>query len=207
MAYLALEENDTTETPWNEDQFKNIEKGLTSGNSKEAYNTLKALTKTQQHASTVIEDNSGNILTESTAVLKRWTQYCSGLYNYELNPDTSLLQSKQCPTQKTESLSLLREELEEALDSLKAGKPPGANNIPSKLLKNGNEATTTVLTPMCQKIWETKEWPKEWAQSLVIPLTKKATSSNVRTILPSAISAIPAAPCSEVFLTDSRPRL
>ena len=30
-----------------------------SGNSKEAYNTLKALTKTQQHKSAVIEDRSG----------------------------------------------------------------------------------------------------------------------------------------------------
>ena len=56
-------------------------------------NTLKALTKSQQHKSAVIEDSSGNILTESTAVLNQWTEYCSGLYNYELHPDTGLLQS------------------------------------------------------------------------------------------------------------------
>ena len=60
---------------------------MISGNSKEAYNTLKALTKTQQHKSAVIEDSSGNILTKNTAVLNRWTEYCSGLYNYELHPD------------------------------------------------------------------------------------------------------------------------
>ena len=42
---------------------------MVSGNSKEAYNTLKAITKTQQHKSAVIEDSSGNILTESTVVL------------------------------------------------------------------------------------------------------------------------------------------
>ena len=33
---------------WIEEQYKNMEKGMMSGNSKEAYNTLKALTKTQQ---------------------------------------------------------------------------------------------------------------------------------------------------------------
>ena len=66
-----------------------------SGNGKEAYNTLKALTKTQQHESAVIEESSGNILTESKAVLYRWTEYCSGLHNYELHPDTSLLQSNR----------------------------------------------------------------------------------------------------------------
>ena len=50
-------------------------KGMMSGNSKEAYNTLKALTETQQRKSAVIEDSGGNILTESTAVLNRWTEY------------------------------------------------------------------------------------------------------------------------------------
>ena len=39
---------------WIEDQGKNIEKGMTAGNSEEAYNTLKALTKTQQRRSAVI---------------------------------------------------------------------------------------------------------------------------------------------------------
>ena len=82
---------------WSEEQCKNIEKGMTSGNSKGAYNTLKALTKTQQHKSAVIEDISGIILMERTPVLNRWTEYCSALYKYKLHPDTSLVQSNQTP--------------------------------------------------------------------------------------------------------------
>ena len=46
-------------------------------------NTLKALTKSKQRKSAVIEDSSRDILTESTAVLNQWTEYCCGLYNYE----------------------------------------------------------------------------------------------------------------------------
>ena len=132
-----------------------------SGNCIEAYNTLKALTKIQQHKSTVIEDSSGNILMESTAVLNQWTEYCIGLYNYELHPDTSLLRSIQTPTQGAESLPVLREEVEEAVRGLKAGKFPGVDNIPFELLTKEGEATTTILTPICQKTWEMKEWPKE----------------------------------------------
>ena len=109
-------------------------------------NTLKALTKSQQHKSAVIKDSSGNILTENTAFVNRWTEYCSDLYNYELHPDTSLLQSNQTPTQ----------EVEEAVHNPTAGKSPGVDNIPSELLNNGDEATT-VLTALCQKIWETKD--------------------------------------------------
>ena len=51
------------EEGWTAEQCENIEKGMMSGNSKEAYSTLKALTKTQ--------DSSGNILLESTAVPKQ----------------------------------------------------------------------------------------------------------------------------------------
>ena len=99
------------------------------------YNTFKALRNTQRRKSAGIEDSSGRILTESTAVLNRWTENCSGLYNYELHPDTSLLQSNQTPTQVSESLPVLREEVEEAVRSLKAGKLPGVDNIPLSCLR------------------------------------------------------------------------
>ena len=80
---------------------------------------------------------------------------------------------------------MLREEVEMAVRSLKAGKSSEVDNTPSELLKNGGEATTTVLTATCQKIWETKGWPKEWTQSLIIPLPKKGNlkqCQNYRTI-------------------------
>ena len=75
-------------------------------------------------------------------------------------------------TQEAESLPVLIEEVKEAAHSLKAGKSAGVDSIRSVLLKNGGDATTTVLTATC-KIWETKEWPKEWTQSLILPLPKK----------------------------------
>ena len=93
---------------------------------------------------------------DSTAVLNQWTEYCSDLYNYELHPDTSLLQSNQFPTQEAESLPVLRKVVEEAMRNPRAGKSPGVDNIPSELLKNGDKKTT-ILTVICQKIWETKE--------------------------------------------------
>ena len=154
-----------------------------SGNSKEAYNTLKALTETQQRKSAVIEDSGGNILTESTAVLNRWTEYCSGIRNCPLHPDISLLESNQTPKQEAESLLVLRKEV---VQSLKAGKSPGVDNIPSELLKNGGEATTTVLTAIRQKIWETKNGRRSEHNCSSYLYRRKAISSTVRTIIPLA---------------------
>ena len=67
----------------------------------------------------------------------------------------------QDPKQKAENLAVLREKVEEVLHSLKVGKSS------SELLKNGGEARK-VLTAICQKILETKEWPKDWTHSVVI---------------------------------------
>ena len=105
---------------WTEAQCKNVEKGTTSENCKEAYNTLRALTKAQQHKSAVIKDKS--ILTESTAVLNRWTEYCSSLHNCEIHPDISLLKNSQTRTQVAESLPALRQEAEEIACNLKVSR-------------------------------------------------------------------------------------
>ena len=47
------------------------------------------------------------------------------------------------------------------------------DNVPSELLKGGDEAVTKALTALCQKVWKEKKWPREWTQSLVIPIPKK----------------------------------
>ena len=89
---------------WIEELCKNIENGMMSGNSKEAVTPSRLSPRPNSILSAAIEALSGNIPTESIAVLIRWTEYCSGLYNYELHPDTSLLKSNQTLTQQAESL-------------------------------------------------------------------------------------------------------
>ena len=70
---------------------------------------------------------------------------------YTTTHSTSLLQSNQTPTQETVSPSVLREEVEEAVHSLKAGKSPRVDSIPSKLPENGGAATIAVLTAIMPK--------------------------------------------------------
>ena len=65
---------------------------------------------------------------------------------------------------------ILRKEVEAAVQSLKKGKLAGVNNIPAELVQAGGK---DVITAICNKIWQTGEWPTLWAQSLVITLPKK----------------------------------
>ncbi|XP_071479659.1 uncharacterized protein [Diadema antillarum] len=160
---------------WIEAQCKVIDKGLTAGNIKEAYNTLKTLTKTSQPKSPVIDDKDGNLLTNSEEILKRWTEYCSDLYNNTLQLDTSIQADIQIKDDEEDGPSVIKDEVKKAILSLKPVKSPVVDNVPTELLKCGGEATVKALTALCQKIWEEKKWPREWIQSLIIPLQKKGS--------------------------------
>ena len=78
-----------------------------------------------------------------------------------------------CPRADTEDdHPILRKEVEAAVQSLKE-KSAGADNIPEELIQAGRENVVPALTTICNKIWQSGEWPTPWAQSLVITLTKK----------------------------------
>ena len=68
---------------------------------------------------------------------------------------------------------------------MKTGKLAGVDNIPAELVKGGGEDVITALTTICNKIWQTWEWPSPRTQSLVVTLPKKGNlqqCQNYRTI-------------------------
>ena len=93
------------------------------------------------------------------------------LYNHTANRDPSVL---NCPqTDTDDDHPILRREVEDAVQSLKKGKSARVDNVPAELVQAGGEDVITALTTICNKIWQTGEWPTPWTQSLVITLPKK----------------------------------
>ena len=92
---------------------------------------MKDLTTVKQGKATTVQDRSGKCLTEEQEILNRWTEYCTELYNHKANGDPSVL---DCPQTDTgDDHSILREEVEAAVQSLKKGKSAGVDNIPAEL--------------------------------------------------------------------------
>ena len=132
---------------------------------------MKDLTTVKQGNATTVQDRSGKCLTEEREILNRWTEYFTELYNQETIADPSVL---DCPQTDTEDdHPILRKEVAAAVKSLKKGKLPGVDNIPEELVQANGEDVTTALTTICNKIWQTEEWPTPWTQSLVITIPKK----------------------------------
>ena len=69
--------------------------------------------------------------------------------------------------------------MEAAGQSLKKGKSAGVDNIPTELVQTDGEDVITALTTICNKIWQTGEWPTPWSQSLVITLPKERQPTAV----------------------------
>ena len=96
--------------------------------------------------------------------------------------------------------------MEAAVESLKSGKAPEIDYIPSELIKHGGNITIDVLTKICNKIWQTGQWPTTWTPSLVITLPKKGNlqqCSNCRTI---SLISHPSKVMLKVLLNRQKPQ-
>ena len=123
---------------WIDEQCQSIEDNLKKNNSKKAYQLVTDLTSTKKVRTSTIQNKDGKSLTEDQEILKRWTEYCSELYNYTATGDSGVL---QVPTAtNNDKYPILREEVEVAVKSLKKGKSAGVDNIPGELVQAGGEA-------------------------------------------------------------------
>ena len=168
---------------WIEDQCNTINDCLVKNNSKQAYDLVKKLTGEDKGRAIMIQDSGGKDLVEEQEIIGRWTEYCEELYTHQDRGDPSVL---TCPEQlEEEPLPILREEVVEAIKTLKPGKAPGVDNITSELLIAGGDAVVDVLHSVCNHTWKTGEWPSKWTRSLIITIPKKGNSKkceNYRTI-------------------------
>ena len=81
------------------------------------------------------------------------TEYCFELYNNKASGDLIVLNCTETDTE--DDHSILRKEVEAAVQSLKKGKSAGVDNIPAELVQSGGEDVITALTTICNKIWQT----------------------------------------------------
>ena len=70
---------------------------------------------------------------------------------------------------------------------MKKGKSAGVDNVPAELVQVGGEDVITALMTICNKIWQTEEWPTPWTQSLVITLPKKGNLQQYKNYLTISI--------------------
>ena len=94
----------------------------------------------------------------------------------------------------------MREVVEAAVKSLKKGKSQGIGNIPGELVQAGGAAVIGALRKICNKIWQTGEWPKPWTQSLMITLAEKGNLQQCKNYLKVSLICHPSNVLLKVLL-------
>ncbi|CAF1545793.1 unnamed protein product, partial [Rotaria magnacalcarata] len=117
---------------------------------------------------------------EKEDIKKRWREYTEELYK----KDTQSIDVNDGSTIELEP-DILESEIKWALECIANNKASGIDEIPAELFKILGDDVVKILLAICQQIWKTQQWPKDWKRSIYIPIPKKGSAkecSNYRTI-------------------------
>ena len=156
-----------------------------SGNnsSRELYQCVNKLTNSSTSRLAIIKDKDGKVLTEDEDIKNRWKSYCEDLYSSQEVSDEEHVASLTDSSEKEPEILL--SEVKQAINRLKNQKSPGLDDIPSELLKEADDSIVIAIHKLCNQVWKTKTWPKDWKRSVFLTIPKKGDASeckNHRTI-------------------------
>ena len=117
----------------------------------------------------VIKDENGNVMVNSEAVLKRWKEYFKKLMNQENNREP---RTEEAEGVNEEVNCVSREEVKNALRSMKEGKAVGPDELPIEVWKCMGEIEIKFLTRLFNILLLGERMPEEWRRSVLIPIYK-----------------------------------
>ena len=128
----------------------------------------------------LIKDRNGMNLTKAEDIKKRWQEYTKELHKKDLhnpgNHDGVITHLEP---------DILGCEVKWALESITTNKASGGDGIPVELFQILKDDAVKVLHSLCQQIWKTQQWPRDWKRLVFIPIPKKVNPkqcSNYDTI-------------------------
>ena len=121
-------------------------------------------------------------LTEAENIKKRWQEYTEELYKKDLHDPENHNGVITYP-----ELDILECEVKGALGSITSIKASGGDRIPAELFQILKDDAVNVLHSLCQQIWQTQQWPRDWKRSVFIPVPKKGNAKECLNYLTIAL--------------------
>ena len=106
------------------------------------HNKVKELTSknTKKKASGCTKDKNGNILFNQEEIAARWVKYITELYEDH--------REQMSKFEVTSGASIMKEEIQKALKSMKDGKATGPDELPAEALKALDEHNIEIITSL-----------------------------------------------------------
>ncbi|KAL5473717.1 hypothetical protein EMCRGX_G028250 [Ephydatia muelleri] len=127
------------------------------------------------HIRSVLDKSGSNVISDPTQIRDRWRSH----FNHVLNTTASSYDDSvfniipQQPIMEELARPPTVEEVRCALSQVKCNQAAGKDGIPAELLIYGGEQALTFLHTICTEVWSSELIPKEWVDSIIVPLPKK----------------------------------
>jgi len=140
------------------------------GSTRVLFKTIRDITHTFTPRIGIVMNKQGKDLSEEVEVKARWKEYTEDLYRFN-----ATISEKVLARDFTREPSISESEVIRAMKEVANGSAPGIDNIPNRAVERGNEAIV-MITKIFNRIWDTAEWPRQWKQSIYIPIPKRGST-------------------------------
>ncbi|CAM4842093.1 unnamed protein product [Rotaria magnacalcarata] len=155
------------------DQCQQIEDNNRKGKTRDLFKKIDEIKRTFHAKIGTIKDKQGRDLMEKEDIKKRWRKYTEELYK----KDTQSIDVNDGSTIELKP-DILESEIKWALECIANNKAPSIDEIPAELFKILGDDAVKILLAICQQIWKTQQWPKDWKRSIYIPIPKKGSAKE-----------------------------
>jgi len=133
------------------------------------------LKKSYQLRINIVKDEKGDLVTDCHSILARWMHHFSQLFNVHGVSDV-----RQTDIHTAEQLVADASacEVEMATEKLQRHKSPGIDQIPAELIKGRGRTIHSEIHKLNNSIWNKKEMPEEWKESVTVPIYKKGDKTD-----------------------------
>ena len=163
------------------ERCKEMEEEGKKGRTREMFAEIRKITGKFTPRNGSLKNGRGGIIGDKEEEKNRWREYTEALYTEDGVPEEEDVVS----TDYEKEPRVMEAEVEWAITQIKDNKTPGVDEVPIELIKAAGDGMIKEITTLCNLIWETEEWPRDWTSSIFIPIFKKGDArecENYRTI-------------------------
>ena len=165
------------------DQCKEVEENNRMGKTRHLFKKLRDMKGAFHAKMGSIKYRNGMDLTEAEDIKKKWQEYTEEIYKKDLHdPDNH---DGVIPHLEPDILEC---EVKWALGNITMNKASGGDGIPVELFRIQEDDAVKVLHSICQQIWKTQQWPRNWKSQFSFRSQRKAMPKNAQTTTIALIS-------------------
>lgn len=203
----SLAEDERTEL---ESYIKQLEEADRKHDARSTWKVIKKLAGKDKKRLIRVRSKNGPF--SDNNILSEWRLYFRDLLNAETDDSGPPLSTIEQPrnikieSSRFNTSDFTREEVDEAIKSLKANKAPGVDNfVTAELLKGAGDYIRDVLRSLCNKILSGADPPWQWTTNKIVPVPKKGDLSMMTNYRGISLMSIAAKLYNKMLLERLRP--